>query len=186
MKRPKSTLGRAFSLPRSADGRGQTAGDPGSGGVQAGRPAGKTDFLRFAALAGVTFITASLVLRWLKGWEPILTTSFFYFLAAVVVTKLTADIFYFTAFPRYREWGQVDDYLGNDFLTFFRFGLPLLLAQTYLFNKGLVPTSYLKLWLSPAFPLAVVLVNRWKVERAQEARWARRRGALDISGRGQE
>jgi len=177
-------LGRAFQARESTEDNEWALEGLAPEGRRAGRPAGTSDYVRFAVLAAASFAAASLVLRWLKGWQPMLTTPFFYFLAGVALSKLTVDILYFVVSPRYREWGQIDDYLLNDFFTFFRFGLPLAVAQAYFLNKGMVPTHYLELWLGPALPLALVLVNRWKIERAQEARWARRGGALDIASRG--
>lgn len=142
-----------------------------------------SDLVRFTWLGLVSYGLTSVVLRLFKQWPGVGTTPFFYFLAGVAAAKVIADGFYFTAFPRYREWGQLDDYLINDFGTFFRFGFPLVLVQAYMLNKGMVPVPYLSLWLSPAAAVLLVLVNRWLIERAADRRRARRGGIPAVRGR---
>jgi hypothetical protein len=124
---------------------------------------------RFALVGACAFALTVMSLRAL-GSFPFMSVPFLYFLVMVALTKLLGDTAYFLLSPGRREWARLDGYLLEDFLTFFRFGFPLAMAQAYALNTGQIPLSLLLFWLGPSLPVAVFLVNRWLVERGQDKR----------------
>ncbi|RJQ09263.1 MAG: hypothetical protein C4551_04070 [Bacillota bacterium] len=120
---------------------------------------------RFTFIGVAVLALASCAMRRLAGLAA-LSTPFIHFLATVTVVKLVGDAVYFLVSPRYREITQLEDYLGNDFLTFYRFGLPLAIVQTLALNQAMVPISLTGLWSGPAAATILVVANRWLVEQA--------------------
>jgi hypothetical protein len=137
------------------------------------------DLFRFVGLGVLAYGLSRLVVGVLHGGLAWMNELFPYLMVTVAVTKLAVDVLYFTLLGGRREWTQVDDYLLNDFFTFFRFGFPLAIVQTYLLVKGYVPLGFMAVWMSPAPALVLVLVNRWLIERAQMKRF-RERGRVPL------
>jgi hypothetical protein len=131
--------------------------------------------IRFPVAGGAAFGLTSLVLR-LTGSLSVLTVPFLRCLVAAASVKLLGDLAYFIVSPRRRETTQLDDYLANDFLTFFRFALPLAIFQALVVGSGRVPPALSGLWTGPGLATILYLVNRSLVEQAQDKRRATQGG----------
>lgn len=135
--------------------------------------------VRFFLVGAVTFALASLALDGLLRlglWSRYLW--FVTDLVAVTLAKLLGDLVYFAVSPRYRETVHLDDYLANDFLTYFRFGLPLAVALAFTQGRGYIPGGY-GFRVATGAATLLFLVNRWLVERAQDKR-RRQRGGVPV------
>ncbi len=145
------------------------------------RGAGNSRIVRFgfvtvAVCSAVAFGLPAIVGRW-----PFARLPFAYFLIQVTAVKLLGDLVYFTVSPRYREIAHLDDYLTNDFFTFYRFALPLAMVQAYLRATGRVPLALAGLWPTPLLATVLYLANRWLIEQAQDKR-REQRGGVPIVG----
>jgi len=134
--------------------------------------------LRLGMAAGLGYAVTVYAVGLLEG-SVFMAQPFLRCLATGATAKLAADAVYFLLSPPYRL--RLLDYLADDLFTFFRFLLPLAIAQAYAWAYGYVPPRYLWLWTGPGPALAVYLVNRWLVERAQASR--RRLGGVPFVGR---
>lgn len=141
-----------------------------------------TDLARYVFLGAVTYALGLVALR-AADHVSFLASTFPHFLVAVAATKLLGDTVYFLLSPRRRLWVYVDDYLGNDFMPFFRYGFPLAIIQAYLLNRGYVPPAYLGLWLGPGSATLIYLIDRWLVERAQDGHERAGGGVPVVRGR---
>ena len=136
---------------------------------------------RFALVGAGAFVLTTLTLRVLGGL-PFMLVPFPYYLTMVALAKLLGDTAYFILSPGRRDWVRPDEYLLEDFSTFFRFGFPLAMLQAYALNAGYVPLHLLVFWLGPSLPVAVFLVNRWLIERAQDQRRRKVGGVPVVQG----
>lgn len=125
-----------------------------------------------AAAAGL----GTLGLRWLERVAPAVETPFWHFLVLASLVKLAGDLAYFLLSPRHREHVHIEDYLANDFFTFYRFALPLAIVQALLMARAYVPPGYQGAWSGPAGALLLYLINRGLIEEAQDRRRAQRGG----------
>lgn len=133
-------------------------------------------FVAVAAYAAVAFGLPALGRVW-----PFVRLPFAYFLMQVTAVKLLGDLVYFSISPSRREMAHLDDYLANDFFTFYRFGLPLAVVQAYLLARGQIPLALFGLWQAPLLATALYLANRWLIEQAQDKRRTQR-GGIPIVG----
>jgi len=125
---------------------------------------------RYLIAAAVTYTGAALALPALCRLWPAVRAPFLYYLLQVTVVKLLGDLVYFTVSPAHRFIAHLDDYLVNDFFTFYRLGVPLAVALAWFLATGRVPAVLTGVWLSPAAALALYLINRWLVEGAETKR----------------
>ena len=139
------------------------------------RPRQELGAIRFLVAGVSAFGLTSLVL-WFAGSLSVFTVPFLRCLVAASLVKLLGDLAYFLASPGRRETTQLDDYLGNDFLIFLRYGLPLAIFQALAVGSGRVPPALLGLWTGPGLATILYLVNRSLVEQAQDERHATQGG----------
>lgn len=182
------TLASAFGPPPGAA-TGEVWVTP-PGYADTSRTLDPADRRRFFITGVLALVLTALALR-LLGWTPIPGPSgepfvpfvFAHYLVTVLVSKLSSDLSYFVLNPRRRDWRQLDDYLLNDVVPFARLGFPLVILQAYAYTQAWVPYPLLGLWLGPWAALALVLGNRWLVERAQDQRADSRGVVPSIRGR---
>lgn len=137
--------------------------------------------VRFAIVGVAAFTLAGLVYAPVARLAPVTTAAFPRFLLLVTLVKLLGDLVYYLVSFRRREVVHLDDYLGNDFLTFYRFALPLAIVQAYALGQALIPLAYNELWRGPGAATALYLTNRWLIEQAEERR-RRMRGGVPVVG----
>jgi hypothetical protein len=132
------------------------------------------------AVAGCSaFVLAGLGYSWLAEASPTLAPAFPRAIILVTLVKLAGDAVYFALSSSHREMVHLDDYLGNDLFTFYRFGLPLAVVQAYLVGRGLVPPVYIALLRGAGPATLLYLVNRWLCAKANERR-RRERGEVPV------
>ncbi len=139
-------------------------------------------FPRFALAAAAATLAAAFGLSFLGRVWPYAAQPLLHFLLQVTVVKLAGDLAYYLVSPRYREMAHLDDYLANDFITFYRFALPLAVIQALFLVRGAIPPSFHWLWWGPLPAAALYLVNRWLLERDQDKR-RQERGGIPSVGR---
>lgn len=147
------------------------------------QPPAATRPLRFLLVGLVAYLGAAHGLPALQALWPPAGYPLAYYLLQVTAVKLLGDLVYFGVSSRYREAVHLEDYLANDFFTFYRFSLPLAVFQAFLLATGRIPYYLVTLWPRPVLATILYLANRLLVEQAQDQRRKQRGGIPLVGGR---
>ncbi len=132
---------------------------------------------RFTLFAALTFVPlGALTIGLDAAWSLTHRFTFLYFLGAGIGAKVLGDAWYYALSPGRRHWLYLEQYLWGDLLVHMRFVFPLACVQALVANQALlyVPVFWpvlRPLWVSPIGGTVVWVLNRYRVELAEERRY---------------